>query len=204
MKEGQEVSEFDNICEVQSDKASVTITSRYDGKILKLHHKIDDIALVGKPLLDFDVVEEGDEEDSSSSSSDSSSSSSDSDSDSETKEPEKLTNNKVLTTPSVRRLAKENNVDLTKVPPTGKLGRILKGDMLEYLNLIPKGTQKLHPTLVVKKVAKRELEMPPALTTRTVISPLEGKTVILKGVPKIMFKSMTASLVSRKYTESEF
>lgn len=198
MKEGQEVSEFDNICEVQSDKASVTITSRYDGKILKLHHKIDDIALVGKPLLDFDVVEEGDEEDSSSSSSsssDSSSSSSD-DSDSESKEPEKLSSNKVLTTPSVRRLAKENNVDLTKVPPTGKLGRILKGDMLEYLNLIPKGTQKLHPTLVPKPV-KSELEVPPALTTRTVISPLEGKTVVLKGVPKIMFKSMTASLVSR-------
>ena len=163
---------------------------------MKLHHKIDDIALVGKPLLDFDVVEEGDDEDSSSSSSDSSSSSSD-DSDDESKEPEKLSSNKVLTTPSVRRLAKENNVDLTKVPPTGKLGRILKGDMLEYLNLIPKGTQKLHPTLVAKPVVKSELEVPPALTTRTVISPLEGKTVVLKGVPKIMFKSMTASLVSR-------
>lgn len=163
---------------------------------MKLHHKIDDIALVGKPLLDFDVVEEGDEEDSSSSSSDSSSSSSDSDN--ETNEPEKLSSNKVLTTPSVRRLAKENNVDLTKVPPTGKLGRILKGDMLEYLNLIPKGTQKLHPTLVAKQVEKSELETPPALTKRTVISPLEGKTVVLKGVPKIMFKSMTASLVSRK------
>ena len=148
-------------------------------------------------MLDFDVVEEGDEDDSSSSSSDSSSSSSD-DSDSESKEPEKITNNKVLTTPSVRRLAKENNVDLTKVPPTGKLGRILKGDMLEYLNLIPKGTQKLHPTLEAKQVEKSELETPPALTKRTVISPLEGKTVLLKGVPKIMFKSMTASLVCRK------
>ncbi|CAO1410454.1 unnamed protein product [Diamesa hyperborea] len=203
VKEGQEVSEFDNICEVQSDKASVTITSRYDGKILKLHHKIDDIALVGKPLLDFDIVEEGDEEDSSSSSSDSSSSSSD-DSDNETKEPEKLSSNKVLTTPSVRRLAKENNVDLTKVPPTGKLGRILKGDMLEYLNLIPKGTQKMHPTLLTNKPVERsELEVPPALTTRTVISPLEGKTVVLKGVPKIMFKSMTASLKIPHFSYSD-
>jgi 2-oxoisovalerate dehydrogenase E2 component (dihydrolipoyl transacylase) len=49
------VAQFDNLCEVQSDKASVTITSRYDGKILKIHSKIDDIALVGKALVDFDV-----------------------------------------------------------------------------------------------------------------------------------------------------
>ena len=35
--EGTEVMEFDEICEVQSDKATVTITSPYDGKIKKLH-----------------------------------------------------------------------------------------------------------------------------------------------------------------------
>jgi len=71
VKEGDTVEQFDNLCEVQSDKASVTITSRYDGKITKIHHKIDEIALVGKPLLDFDVVNEDEDEpeDSSSSSS---------------------------------------------------------------------------------------------------------------------------------------
>lgn len=58
VKEGDVVQQFDELCEVQSDKASVTITSRYDGKILKLHHKIDDMALVGKPLVDFDVEDE--------------------------------------------------------------------------------------------------------------------------------------------------
>lgn len=49
------MSQFDSICEVQSDKASVTITSRYDGVIRKLHYSIDDIALVGKPLVDIEI-----------------------------------------------------------------------------------------------------------------------------------------------------
>lgn len=52
---GDKVSQFDNICEVQSDKASVTITSRYDGVITKLHYQIDDIAYVGKPLIDVET-----------------------------------------------------------------------------------------------------------------------------------------------------
>jgi Biotin-requiring enzyme len=36
--EGDHVKSFDRLCEVQSDKATVEITSRYDGRIVKLHH----------------------------------------------------------------------------------------------------------------------------------------------------------------------
>lgn len=139
MKPGDKVRQFDNICEVQSDKASVTITSRYDGVIKNLNFKIDDTALVGSALLDIELeVEEtastkkieekiseilAEREDVAESSSDSSSD--------EEKDRYKRVN--ILTTPAVRRIAKENDVDLAEVKASGKDNRILKEDILAYL-----------------------------------------------------------------------
>lgn len=202
VKVGDKVEQFDNLCEVQSDKASVTITSRYDGTIKKLFHEVDEIALVGKPLVEFDVEGPEEEEDESSSSSSSDEETSD------VFENEKIPiKRKVLTTPSVRRIAKENNVDLLLVHATGKQGRVLKEDILRHLNLIPGGpaTQaQPTPTVVPEKMPKEGVpEFLRIPTERTVASPLESRTEILKGVRKGMYKSMTASLKIPHFTYSD-
>jgi len=53
IKEGDLVRSFDRICEVQSDKATVEITSRYDGYITKVYHREGDIVKVGSTLVDI-------------------------------------------------------------------------------------------------------------------------------------------------------
>ncbi|KAH8289383.1 hypothetical protein KR054_004404 [Drosophila jambulina] len=188
VKVGDTVEQFDNLCEVQSDKASVTITSRYDGKITKIYHSIDEIALVGKPLLDFDVQEEDDGDDETEETTSSSSESSSSETE-RVKPSESESGGRVIipATPAVRRLAKENQLDLAKVPATGRNGRVLKGDILEYLGQVPPGTNVPHPTLAqAKKVS-------PAAAPVPVPAPAD-RVEVLKGVRKAMLKSMTESL----------
>ncbi|XP_065363094.1 lipoamide acyltransferase component of branched-chain alpha-keto acid dehydrogenase complex, mitochondrial [Calliphora vicina] len=191
VKVGDTVQQFDNLCEVQSDKASVTITSRYDGKILKLHHNVDDIALVGKTLLDFDVEDEEGDSDSSDSESDGEKEKSPAKkADSEVAaKPNQATDEEVnrhitLATPAVRRIAKENKVDLSKVTATGKHGRVLKGDVLEYLGEVPPGTNIPHPTIAARAAAAGKAAAPVAA----------NRVEPLKGVRKAMLKSMSESL----------
>lgn len=196
VKEGDVVEQFDNLCEVQSDKASVTITSRYDGKIMKLHHDVDEIALVGKPLLDFDVADEP-----STASSEEVSS----------KPPEILKtpvqerqiqppiHNKILTTPAVRRIAHENRVDLSAVRASGPNGRILKSDVLEHLNIIPPTNDTNRSKPLVEKQSPTVASSPAAQPVRVASDRVEK----LKDVRKVMFKTMTAALKIPHFTYSD-
>lgn len=209
VKEGDVVEQFDNLCEVQSDKASVTITSRYDGKIMKLHRGVDETAQVGKALIDFDVEDDvgaeslpkserqGASENISSSSDSSSSDSSDSSTDDDNGY---VRNHTALATPAVRRIASENNVNLSDVKSSGRDGRVLKSDILEYLNLIPPTSDSNR----AKEIGQRSngtIVTAPALTAAD--TRCDDRIEKLKDVRKIMFKTMTQSLRIPHFTYSD-
>ncbi|XP_027234584.1 lipoamide acyltransferase component of branched-chain alpha-keto acid dehydrogenase complex, mitochondrial [Penaeus vannamei] len=206
VKEGDTVAQFDSICEVQSDKASVTITSRYDGVIRKLYHEVDDTALVGKPLVDIEVSKEDDSvgaevqegeaiavgrpaEDTAIGSGDFT-----------------LPKGKILTTPAVRRIAMEHKIDLYDVQGTGKDGRILKEDLLQYLEARKSGKKAPTPSAPARPVvtttpdkpvpppAAAPPKAPPKLPPSMPVILGEDKEVAIKGFQRAMVKSMTQAM----------
>ncbi|KAI8911476.1 2-oxoacid dehydrogenases acyltransferase-domain-containing protein [Gorgonomyces haynaldii] len=175
VKPGDTVEQFTPICEVQSDKAAVEISSRYDGKITKLHYSVGDVAKVGSALVDIET----DEDDSASAPAAPEPTPAAAPVAAPVQAPVQNTvqapvvehvNELVHATPAVRRVAKDNNVDLRLVKGTGPNGRVLKGDVLQFVQ------QPVQPVQTVQH-AVQETEIKP-----------------LTMVQKAMFKSMTKAL----------
>ncbi|XP_060080711.1 lipoamide acyltransferase component of branched-chain alpha-keto acid dehydrogenase complex, mitochondrial-like [Ylistrum balloti] len=194
---GDHVKQFDSICQVQSDKASVTITSRYDGVISKLYYEVDDVAQVGDPLVDIETDKDTEETHRPDESDDSSSSSSSSSED-EKSQPQVL-KQKVLATPAVRKIAMENSIKLSDVAGTGKDGRVLKEDIMRHIQggAPPAATPVATPTPVAVPTpaavpAPTPARISPIPVVPAVSIPIgKDKTEPIKGVRKAMVKSMT-------------
>ena len=154
ISDGDDINEFDEICEVQSDKATVTITSRYTGKVTKVHYEVGELAAVGQPLISIDVEGEVATEQTKEKTPPTPPSppvpTPDPPTVSVPSEPVPAVSvttkpapslrtgggssgGPVLATPAVRRLAGEHNVMLSNVDGTGKSGRVTKGDLLRHL-----------------------------------------------------------------------
>ncbi|XP_038210855.1 lipoamide acyltransferase component of branched-chain alpha-keto acid dehydrogenase complex, mitochondrial [Zerene cesonia] len=183
VKVGDKVQQFDNICEVQSDKASVTITSRYDGVVSRLYHEVDQTAFVGEPLVDIEV--ESNEEDTSTTKEHDISTKT-ADISTAQKTENSLKKNKVLTTPAVRRIASQFQVDLSAVTATGRNGRLLKEDLLSYLNITSDKSNDIPETVKSDSSFSNE--------TNKSMEVLEDKIVPVSGFTKAMVKSMTEAM----------
>ncbi|RIA92968.1 2-oxoacid dehydrogenases acyltransferase-domain-containing protein [Glomus cerebriforme] len=174
---GDSVSEFDKICEVQSDKASVEITSRYTGTIKKLHHKVGEMAKVGNPIVDIETDSSISEPELSEINSDVSPLPS--------TQVQEIINiiepsvrrDKVfsLATPAVRRIAREHHVDISNIKGNGKNGRVTKEDVLNYVAMGKKAQPSSEEEIVNTTYPK-------------------DKLVPLSMIQKSMFKTMTRSL----------
>ncbi|KAL2421148.1 Lipoamide acyltransferase [Exophiala dermatitidis] len=201
VEEGAPIEEWSPLCEVQSDKASVEITSKYTGIIKKIYHGQDDVVQVGEPIVDIEVedgadaTEEGAEQQPAQSS-DTANAEQVAESGreatlQETKaQEEKATSldskppgkHASLATPAVRGLLKEHGLRIEEIPGTGKDGRVLKEDVYRYLekktSVKPPSSAAAAATPDRPEIDAKQIETAQKLTP----------------VQSAMFKSMTASL----------
>lgn len=122
---GESVEEDQVLAVVMTDKAAVEIPSPVDGKVVSLHGDVGEVLAVGSALIQLETDELETLEASN-------------DVNEATINKSTITENntpifKPLTSPVVRKLAREHNINLQDVPGTGKRGRILKEDFLQFL-----------------------------------------------------------------------
>jgi 2-oxoisovalerate dehydrogenase E2 component (dihydrolipoyl transacylase) len=155
-----------------------TITSRYDGVIKTLYYKVNENCLVGSTLVDIELEEQHNDLNLMKVNN-TMIQRSNTEVDVSYKE-SKFHNDKILSTPAVRKIAKENSVNLSNVPASGRDGRVLKEDILSYLCKIDNNIQT--EEIIETKIKKNTEEL--------------TKTFSAKKYVKYMWKSMTHSLVS--------
>lgn len=148
VKEGDVISEDQPVADVSTDKALVQIPSMFDGRVVKLYYQQGEIAKVHAPLFAIELADGNAATGAEPKAAETTPAASAPAATAANAAPaadamasddmamERATS-KALTTPAVRRLARENAVDLGQVPATGKNGRILKEDMLNFLSGAP-------------------------------------------------------------------
>ena len=133
VKEGDTVTEFQKIADIDSDKQHTELTSTDTGKIHKIYHPEDSVCQVGELLLEIELPD---------------GKAAPAESNKSTQPPSKSveqptqraqgadlggTHAGIEATPAVRSLLRENKLDIKDVKGTGKNGRILKEDVLNFM-----------------------------------------------------------------------
>ncbi|SER97512.1 pyruvate dehydrogenase E2 component (dihydrolipoamide acetyltransferase) [Gracilibacillus ureilyticus] len=142
VKAGEEIKEDDVLCEVQNDKAVVEIPSPVDGTVKEVHFEEGSVATVGQTIITIDAegyedaesaeqpkAEEPDAPKEEPKEQEESKGAKETD-DTSAKDP----NSRVIAMPSVRKYARDNNVNITEVQGSGKNNRVLKEDIDAFLN----------------------------------------------------------------------
>jgi 2-oxoisovalerate dehydrogenase E2 component (dihydrolipoyl transacylase) len=151
VKEGNTVKQFDKLAEVQSDKATVEITSRYDGIIKKIHYPKGATAKVGTPLVNIEIEGEDTLEvtapsiakvEPQSKAHNEPTSVKSAGSLEQLKHPV-VNENEVKAMPGVRHYARVNGVDINRITASGKSGQIVKADIDSFLSGKGKATSAI-------------------------------------------------------------
>ncbi len=151
VKVGDTVNEEDVVGTMMTDKAAVEVSSPVTGKVVKLAGEPGDIVAVGAPLVVFETGGEGVEEPAEAEASaqpEPPAGTADSDASVERPADDEPVDNgtataggqRVITSPAIRRRAREAGVDLKEVSGSGPGGRILRKDFDLFLKARAAGT----------------------------------------------------------------
>jgi len=154
VKEGDYIKQFQPIVEILTVKVATELPSPYTGKVVKILVKEKQVVRVGTPIAIIDVEEPTVSEEKP-----------------EIKKaqtqieikPEVEEKHEILATPSVRRLARELGVDITKVKGTGPSGRITEEDVRKY-------AEEMKKKEVIEKVVEKLEERIPITGIRRMIA----------------------------------
>ena len=119
---GQSVSKDEPLVEILTDKADSELPAPVSGVVTKLLAEVDDIVAVGDPICEIDENAQA---------------SADAPAASPPAAPEPSPEVSAPTSPSVRKLARERDVDLGAVQGSGDGGRIVRGDVMAAIGSTP-------------------------------------------------------------------
>ena len=180
VQEGDIIVEDQIIVDVSTDKAIIEIPSMYNGRVTKLYYAEGDIAKVHQPLFALEVEgteSTGDEKTAAAETLVELAAASES--------PEAIVasasadisfSSKVLTTPAVRKMAREHELDLSSINGSGKQGRVLKEDVLGFLSN-GRGSSDNSPS-----------------SGQLINTTAEDRVEPIRGVRKIMAERMSAAV----------
>ncbi|MCW8092281.1 dihydrolipoyllysine-residue acetyltransferase [Alteromonas sp. ASW11-130] len=184
--EGDTIAEDQPVVEVMTDKAVVEIPAKHAGKVAKLYHQQGDIAKVHEPLFALEVENGVDASPQKTFEAPPKTSAEKASKDTQQRwpdgayEPPVVIPGKVLASPAVRRIAREQAIDLTQISGSGKKGRILKSDVQQ-----------------LAKPAADPVSQPSKTSSSTAVPTMakgETRTEKVRGIQAAMAKQMAASV----------
>ncbi|WP_426392462.1 dihydrolipoamide acetyltransferase family protein [Mammaliicoccus sciuri] len=140
VKAGDEIQEDDVLCEVQNDKSVVEIPSPVAGKIEEVMVEEGTVSVVGDTIVKIDAPDaeglqfKGHDDDEEETKEKAPAEEAKEEATTETQSENVDESKRVIAMPSVRKFARDNDVNIKAVTGSGKNGRILKEDVEAYLN----------------------------------------------------------------------
>lgn len=186
VSEGDTIVEDQAVCDVMTDKALVQIPAKYDGVVEKLYYQKGEIAQVHSPLFQMRLAGgNGNVQISSVAESKQAAKAETQSTSVKTQLPK---NGKAIASPAVRRLAREQDIDINLVPGSGKNGRVYKEDIARFVN-----GETSQQAVVETKPASTNNTVPVAQAAQAVTS---GGTRVepIRGMKAAMAKQMVASV----------